>query len=241
MIFPANHQPLLSGNEFMNLSNNLKKIREYAKNHTELLKSHHFLFNCPLSKDFKYSDAIVIGLNPGESPRDWDYGKNLPTEESHEFDFHDEFGKGRSSVRWSKYCKDYLNTDKVTLSEFFFWSSAQVGEDPLKGETFSERFGYKFKNCPHFNFCKEQNIDLINFHNPKVIIATGTTYSDYFAKIYNLKHIETLNCENDSRNRRVIVHYEFNDTPFLFTPHWSAGFVSNEEEMFIKNFISRIK
>ena len=49
------------------------------------------------------SDAIVIGLNPGESPRDWDYGKNLPTEESHEFDFHDQFRKGRTAVTWSKY------------------------------------------------------------------------------------------------------------------------------------------
>ena len=61
-----------------------------------------------------------MGLNPGEAKTDWEYGTNLPTEESSEFDFHDEFGKGRSSVRWSQLCEEYLPNSDIFLSEFFF-------------------------------------------------------------------------------------------------------------------------
>ncbi len=48
----------------------------------------------------------MLGLNPGEAKTAWGYETNLPTEESSEFHFHDEFGKGRSSVRWSQLCED---------------------------------------------------------------------------------------------------------------------------------------
>ena len=78
------------------------------------------------NKGLETADVIVMGLNPGEAKTDWDYGTNLPTEESSEFDFHDEFGKGRSSVRWSKLCKDYLPNSNIFLSEFFFWSSLNL-------------------------------------------------------------------------------------------------------------------
>ena len=89
-------------------SNNLKKIRQFTKQNPELLKSHHFLFNCPLNKEFTSAEALVIGINPGESDNDWEYQDNLPTEESDEFDFHEETGNGRSAVRWSKLCEEYL-------------------------------------------------------------------------------------------------------------------------------------
>ena len=127
------------------ITKNLEKIRKFSKENPELLKSHHFLFNCPLDKEFDKAEALVIGINPGESYDDWNFQDNLPTEESNEFDFHEEMGHERTEMRWSRLCKEYLGTNKIVLSEFFFWSSRQIGEDPNKGESFSERFGYKFK------------------------------------------------------------------------------------------------
>ncbi len=86
------------------ISNNLEKIREFTQENPELLKSHHFLFNCPLNKEFDKAEALVIGINPGESDNDWNFQDNLPTEESNEFDFQEEMGNVRSSVRWSQLC-----------------------------------------------------------------------------------------------------------------------------------------
>ena len=223
------------------LGNNLKKIREYTKKNIELSKCHHFVFNLPLNKMHEGADAVIIGLNPGESISDWSYTENLPTEESSDFDWKDKAGKGRSATKWLGLCEEYIGTSKVILSEFFYWSSKQIGNDTIKGETFKERFGYNFKGCPHFNFCKEHNIDLINFHQPRIIIAPGTSYTDFFAKIYQLDHIKTVKCVTDSRNRKIIVHYEFMNIPFLFTPHWTSGYVSNIEKAAIKNYITSIK
>ena len=129
----------------------------------------------------------------------------------------------------------------MILSQFFFWSSKQIGNDTNKGETFKERFGYNFKGCPHFNFCKEHNIDLIKFHQPRIIIAPGTSYANFFAKNYQLDHVATVKCDSDLRNRKIIIHYEFMNIPFLFTPHWTSGYVSNAEKSEIKNYIKKIK
>ena len=215
-----------------NLSKTLKDIREYTQNNHELKKSHHFLFNCPLYKGLEIADVIVIGLNPGEAKTDWDYGTNLPTEESSEFDFHDEFGKGRSTVRWSKLCEDYLPNSNIFLSEFFFWSSGNLDSE------FKDRFGYSFKNCPHFDFCKTCNEEMIDFHNPKLIVATGTSWAKFFSSVYKMKHIKTLRCETDKRNRTIIHHYEFKGIPFIFTPHWTSARVSNLEKKDIQSYLS---
>ena len=218
----------------MNLSKTLTKIRNYTKENLELQKCHHYLFNLPLDKTSIKADVLVIGLNPGEGPFDWDYVNtpNTPTEETHEFDFHEELGKGRSSIGWSKDCKKYLPDSKIFQSEFFFWSSANTNDE------FINRFGYSFKDCPHFDFCKECNLELIRFHKPKLIVATGTSWVDFFSNKYDLRHIRTLRCESDKRQRKIIHHYEWEDIPFIFTPHWSSGFISNTEKSEIISYLS---
>lgn len=223
------------------LGNNLKTIREYTKNNIELSKCHHFVYNLPLNKMDVGADAVIIGLNPGESISDWVYTENLPTEESSDFDWKDKAGKSRSATKWSGLCEEYIGTSKVILSQFFFWSSKQIGNDTNKGETFKQRFGYNFKGCPHFNFCREHNIDLIKFHQPRIIIAPGTSYADFFAKNYQLDHVTTVKCDTDLRKRKIIIHYEFMNIPFLFTPHWTSGYVSNVEKSEIKNYIRNLK
>ena len=218
----------------MDLSETLNKIRNYTRENLELQKCHHFLFNLPLDKTSIKADVLVIGLNPGEGPFDWDYIKapNTPTQETHEFDFHNELGKGRASIKWSKDCKKYLPDSKIFQSEFFFWSSANTNDE------FINRFGYSFKDCPHFDFCKECNLELIRFHKPKLIVATGTSWVDFFSNKYDLRHIRTLRCESDKRQRKIIHHYEWEDIPFIFTPHWSSGFISNTEKSEIISYLS---
>tara|TARA_B100000902_G_scaffold230224_1_gene218435 strand:+ start:754 stop:1419 length:666 start_codon:yes stop_codon:yes gene_type:complete len=211
----------------------LEEIREYTQKYPELKKSHHFLFNCPLDSQSSYADVIVVGLNPGETQPDWKYGTSLPTEESSEFDFHDELGKGRSSVRWSQLCKDYLPGSNIFLSEFFFWSSGNLDNE------FKDRFGYSFKKSPHFGFCKKCNEKMIAHHKPKLVVATGTSWASFFSSLYKMEHIKTVQCIKDRRNRNIIHHYSFKGVPFIFTPHWSSGYVSNHEKEDIKSYLSK--
>ena len=159
----------------MQISDSLEKIREYTRKNEELTRCHHFLFNLPLEKSTHKADVVVIGLNPGESDSDWNLGKDFPTEESSEFDFHEEFGKGRSSVRWSQYCRKYLGSSNIVQTEFFFWSSRNLNKE------FSDRFGYKFQESPHFLFCRDRNKELLDFHKPRLVVSTGTSYSDLFS------------------------------------------------------------
>ena len=213
------------------LSKTLQEIRDYTQKNPELKKSHHFLFNCPLDSDSNFGDVLVIGLNPGETDADWRYGNNLPTEESNDFDFHDELGRGRSSVRWSQLCKEYLPNSNIFLSEFFFWSSGKLNKE------FKERFGYSFKKCPHFEFCKTCNEKMISYHNPKLIVSTGTSWAKFFSSVYKMKHVKTVKCYTDKRLRNIIHHYEFNGIPFIFTPHWTSGYVSKSEKNDIKSYL----
>ena len=219
----------------MDLSETLNRIRNYTRKHSELQKCHHFLFNLPLDKTSIKADVLVIGVNPGESPNDWVDFED-PTEETHEFDFH---GKGRASLEWSKKCKYYLPDSKIFQSEFFFWSSRQASENP-RNEKFSERFGYKFNDCPHFDFCKECNLELIRFHKPKLIVAPGTTHVDFFSNKYDLRHIKTLKREIKKKQHKIICHYEWEDIPFIFTPHWSGAYNLNKAvKSVIKDYLSK--
>ena len=220
------------------ITSNLKEIREYTRSNPELIKSHHFLYDCLIKKNTEGVDVIIIGVNPGETKDDWAYGHDLPTEESSEFDFHEACGRSRSSVTWSMRAQEYLKTTNVVLAEFFFWSAPQSGEDSKKGILFSERYGYRFKRCPHFDFCRAKNIDLINYYNPKLIVAPGVAYSDFFAEIYGLDYKRTLKCPASKTNRRAVVHYEFQGIPFIFTLHWTGAQVSNAEKTFIADYLS---
>ena len=214
------------------LSETVSKIRRYTKQNAELQKSHHFLFNLPIDKETIKADVVVIGLNPGESSAQWDSEVPPPTEETHEFDFHDVSGRGPSSTRWRRLCDQYLPNCQFVLSEFFFWSSSNLKKE------FNERFGYSFKKCPHFDFCKNCNLELLRFHQPKLIVGTGTSWAEFFAEKYDLKHIKTVESASDKRHRKIIIHYEWENVPFIFTPHWSSGYVSNDEKTEIISYLS---
>ena len=211
-----------------NLSNTLHKIREYTKQHLELSKSHHFLFNCPINKNHEYADVIVIGLNPGESQTDLSFITKDITEETNEFDFQDKIGRSKASIKWYKTCEQMLPNSKIFLSEFFFWSSKDIKE------SFLEKFGYSFKQSPHFEFCRECNKELIDFHKPKLIVAPGASFATFFSKIYEMQHIKTIKSDGFRNGKKItqqiIQHYEWNGIPFIFTKHWSGARISNAEK-----------
>ena len=93
------------------LSESLKKIRDYTQENEELLRCHHFLFNGIYEREKRKdlngkADVIVMSLNPADTEPDWEYRKETPTENSNEFDFHDYVEKiSGSAKRWERKTK----------------------------------------------------------------------------------------------------------------------------------------
>lgn len=210
----------------------IEDIRKYTNDNNELSQSHHFLFDLRLGKRSDTYEYMVIGMNPGESKNDWEIC-NEQTEETNEFDFHERYGNTRANVSWTKLIQSILDTDNVVQSELFFWSSNSTGT------SFEDRFKYKFKNNPHLEYCRDKNIKLIEYHNPKIIVFTGISTHEDIAKLYGLKHVKTVNAEN---GHKLIVHYKIGEIPWIFTKHWSGarGF-SNDQKKVIKQYIDEIK
>ena len=216
------------------MKSTLTEIREYTQKNSDLKKSHHFMFNLPLSSEEK-ADVIIIGLNPGESDGDWKYIGPLPTEETSDFDFFDHLEvRSRSNLVWLKKCRDFFPSSSIYQTEFFFWSASNLSDG------FEERYGYKFYENPHLQFCMQCNLKMFNYHRPKIICATGIGGHKYLAELYKLEYLETIKSEYDKRQRNIIIHYLLGDIPFVFTPHWTSGYVSNNEKNEIKNYLKEI-
>ena len=84
------------------------------------------------------------------------------------------------------------------------------------------------------------NLKMFNYHRPKIICATGIGGHKYLAELYKLEYLETIKSEYDKRQRNIIIHYLLGDIPFVFTPHWTSGYVSNNEKNEIKNYLKEI-
>ena len=71
-------------------------------------------------------------------------------------------------------------------------------------------------------------------------ISEPEIFQDLFSNKYDLRHINTLKCESDKRHRKIIHHYEWEDIPFIFTPHWSGAYNLNKEvKSVIKDYLSK--
>ena len=231
----------------INISESLEKIRKYTKDNEDLMLCHHYLFNGIYKREERgnqncldtKADVIVMSINPAETEDDWKYYKNkdeTPAENSNELDFHTQINDeniSASAKRWERktkvFCEDLFGK-YINETAFFFWSSQDIGKK------FTETFGYKWKSkeCnKHFHFCKERNIELIKYHKPKIIIAPGIGDAEYFSSLYKMKHIDTL--VDESNGHRLIEHFEMQDTPFVFTKHWTSafGFSKTQEEIII--------
>ncbi len=229
---------------------NLSKIRKYTLKHPELMKCHHFLYDLPLNKTYT-PDVVVLGINPGETEEDFKLTKNIETdyifEESQQFDFHDLYGKGREKSSWKRKCEEFTGTKNILCSEIFFWSSPHPSEKSPPNRPqfcFSDRFGYKFEDAPHFDFCTELNIELFEFYKPQYILMPGVSMHEKIAELFNLKFIEVVNVsikqQTRSRTYKAIIKYMMGKTPFIFTQHISGAFIPMDVKTVIMNYLHQL-
>ena len=228
------------------ISESLKRIRSYTEDNNDLKQCHHFLFNAIYKRENRINnlnsraDVIVMSINPAETKKDYEYKGSTPTENSNERDFHEHLSPeniSQSAKNWDRktkiFCEDLFG-ENINETAFFFWSSENIGKK------FTETFGYKWKSkqcCKHFDFCKERNIELIQYHEPKIVIAPGIGDSKYFSNMYEMKHIDTI-IDND-KGDRLIEHFEIQDTPFIFTKHWTSAFgFSKKQQEIITDYLS---
>lgn len=205
----------------------IEEIRRYTAKHSELSAAHHFLFDIRLSPE--NIDYIVMGINPGETDADFSAHQG-PTEETSLYDFHTDEQRSDSSSQWLAKIKFYLETDRVLLAEYFFWSSQNAGRK------FVDRFG-PLKTSPHIVFCRDMNLELITHYKPKAIISPGLGMARIVRELYGLTLIEE---EKASNGHNLILRYSDGHRPWIFTKHWSGshGF-SNQQRDQIKLYIQR--
>tara|TARA_A100001234_G_C12598354_1_gene373788 strand:- start:262 stop:1191 length:930 start_codon:yes stop_codon:yes gene_type:complete len=113
----------------------IEEIKNYSDRHTELKKSHHFVFNMPISiNNIKpkpnQNDEIVLimGMNPGETDQSWNY---FP--EKLESSIKDLFRKLRTSKEIKNKVAEMVNkNEKLTgypveaSSNFKFWDDDDI-------------------------------------------------------------------------------------------------------------------
>jgi hypothetical protein len=205
----------------------IEEIRLYTCQNPELLQAHHFLFDLRLSE--KEPQYVVMGINPGETTVDSALHRG-PTEETSEFDYHAKAGRGKSSKRWLTEVEFFLQTDRVVLSEYFFWSSQDMKQ-------FKELFG-SFEKSRHLPFCRDMNMQLINRYQPRAIISPGLRAAKTVAPLYDLKHVRSIKANN---GHTLIEHFSGESRPWIFTKHWtgSRGF-SNAQRQQIRSYISAL-
>lgn len=211
--------------------NCIRRIREYTCQHPELQRAHHFVFDIQLS-DASDIDFMIVGLNPGEQPKNWELTEGKPSEETSQYNFFDNRKLSRSAARWRTNAIFFCGTDRVVLSDFFFWSSKNMVQ-------FAERFG-KFESSPHLPFCKELNLALIEHYGIKAVISPGLNPSHMrrISEIYGLRHIESLRT-TDNRHRLIESYIDVRDRFWIFTKHWSGAFgFSDEQRRRIRDYIS---
>ena len=218
----------------MNLDELIEEVSEYSKEHTMLAKAHHFTFAKlhpkSLSEEIEF---VVMGMNPGETKQDWKEHPGNLHEETCRHDFRGVKKLGTNSENWHDNVSYFCGTSDVFLTEAFFWSSANTGK------AFEEKFGATVK-CPcirpHFNFCRDQNLQLIEELNPRVVIAPGLTWRKFIASIYGLKEVKTIYCDNKPTHRLIVEYIDASRRPWIFTKHWSGarGFTNSQKDKIAK-------
>jgi hypothetical protein len=224
----------------------LDSIRAYTAAHKELREAHHFLFHLPLEPGNSKCEVMVISQNPGESPRQFESHPMSRAielglviwEESSERDFMDPNFVGRLSpetgqdtVKWSKAMRDYCGTNDIIQSELFFWSSRD------RDRTFRQRFGRRFRDSPHLEFCRRMNEELISLYQPKVVVTAGITDCEHFANLYGLQHRSTIR----GQHMRLIEHFARDDIDWVFTAHWTGTYIGTADSAFIRAYIDAVR
>ena len=206
----------------------LERIRAYTQQHPELREAHHFLFDLPITEKRDPVDVLVMGMNPGESPSDFDICDPV-AEESSAYDFHERDGAGRDHIPWHRRARTILRGTGAVQTEAFFWSSEK------SGAKFRARFGTPIERSPHLKFCTEMNTALIAHHQPKVVVAVGLAMECWLPGRFGLRYVDTrFTSDGDSR---VVECFTDGTRPWLLTKHWTGAWLSEGEEKLIQQEI----
>ena len=211
----------------------IQKIRDYQETHTELKKSHHFVFDCPLDKAHAGKpDFVWLGLNPGSDETDWQKWPSGPNmEETRDCDFQVKYGRSPGSEKRMKQLRQFLGNDlfsRTTHCELFFWCS------PDTGESFKNRYGYGFAENPHWEFCCKMNKALISRLDPKAIFAESRRRLSHYEKRLGLT-TRISHLDNPGDKNVLIEELRFDGRiPFYCFDHLSAR-ISNVRRNQIKD------
>jgi hypothetical protein len=221
------------------LSACLHEIREYTKNHRELMEAHHFLFDlrhCALD-DVRY---VLMGQNPGELAKD--HRIIARGEESSESDFRttpkavevaieEAARKGRTittwtrpQFKWAQVATSMFGSNQFVQTERFFWSSSDLNE------AFVTRFGEKFTKSKHLAFCASMNKRLIAIYKPVAVVCPGLSGWKQTVAAFGLKQIRAPTMSE--KGKRLVEHYEDETSrPWFFTPNWTGswGFTARDK------------
>jgi hypothetical protein len=207
---------------------NIKLIRNYSKANPDLSQAHHFLY------DKRYSNAdniifIVMGINPGEPPKDTQIRETQLFEETSVFDFLKNERATRSAKRWKDKCGRVCGTLDIALTEAFFWSSHTVAQ-------LHQRWGRNsLKDSPPVKFCARLNKQLISIHSPKAVIFTGISHVTEIAQLYQLTESRAI-LSNAKGHRLSMLYHDRDGLPWIFVKHFSAR-ISNLELDQIADFV----
>jgi len=214
----------------------IKKIRNYQNKNPELLKSHHFVFDCPFGKEKNIKpDFIWMGVNPGKDCDDWKTTKGKNDEETRDINFQDIYKRSTNSkTRMTKIKKflGYEHFNKTTHTELFFWGSRNTDEH------FESRYGTKFFDSPHLDFCSKMNFSLMERTKPKAIFFESLDKIKIFKKFFNIKITNSYDVSN-----RIINEYIISEKYRLLNfDHLSSGppasLARKEVSDFIRNLLN---
>lgn len=195
----------------------IEQIRSYQEKHTVLLKSHHFVFDCPLDRaNVAEPDFIWFGVNPGTDEEDWRrFSTN--SEETRGFDFQAECGRSAASARRMEKLRRFLGADRfrrTTHCELFFWCSRDTGS------AFGRRYGFPFNSNPHWDFCCAINKRLIERVKPIAVLAESRPKLHIYERRLGLRPGSTH--RNDKGEVLVEERRLDGDIPFYCFDHLSS-------------------
>ena len=190
---------------------NIERIEAHTRAHPELTQSHHFLYDLRVPKGCR-GEFVVMGINPGESPR---FCKHYlgPTEETSRFDWIEEAGFDRVEIPWSRWCKFYLDGAPYVMTELFLWSSRNLRELEV-------RLGEPLVRSRHHPFCREMNLELIGAHKPRAVVVVGLGAALLCCDLYGLRHHGTI---RHGGVRVAEQYFDGDGRRWLITKHWTNG------------------
>ena len=198
------------------------EIRDYTATHVELQKAHHFVYDYPLFDNI-VPEFIVMGLNPGETPPDWNL---YPTQR--EQTSNSGFRSSTSSaLKWAKKCSEYTGSERLVSTEFFFWST------PDTNKRFRQRFGTSFWKSQHCDFCVRTNRILFEEYQPRAVFFTGIGNDERVAAAFGLEKIYTHHDDFD----RLVEHYHDGHRHWFITQHWTGAHLRAGQPELIKEYI----